>query len=532
MPWRPHRSAPTITAMKPLLALLSTLVLLPGASALPAALAAAPAPAARAAAPQAELPVTYRGDGMTATLKSVDPRTGEISGTITLEGGRPMPFTILVGSDGRGKGKVTAPDKVRTLRTRDVDDRTVRVTYRARRYTVVLADGPAPKERAGEESGRRESAIERPTVAPTGSVVLTKHTFKDRGTRNMESHTVLVPKGWEVEGGAFWAPKQYYAMLPSQDIRVTSPEGVSVRIEPKMTAKAFQPPPELAAATPPTGASAKGFPVVPLPADVRGWKSWLQSQVLPAELPKAKGIQVRDAAVVPELTWELKRRHAPYKQMLESRNGMGSSRITADSAVLSFECTYQLDGVSYEEVRVVAFTYMHDDGPYTGRATMWNVESSVSYRAPKGQLQDNIALLKTIADSVRMPPQWARMRADLFARLMKMSREAALRDLKASRKRSEIIAQSSQDLSDIIHAGYQKREAIRSSSQAKLIHAIQGTEEYKTPGSDTVVHLPHGYDHVYSNGRDEYLLTNDSLFQPNVDSSTNGAEWTRMKVTR
>ncbi|MEM9381316.1 MAG: hypothetical protein AAGB93_15290 [Planctomycetota bacterium] len=523
--------------MKPLLAVLPALLLL-GAPSLAAAPAAAPAPATRVAAPQADLPVTYRGDGMTATLESVDPRSGEISGTITIEGGKPMPFTILVGQDGRGKGEVTAPDRVRTLRTRDIDERTVRVSYRARRYTVVLDEGPAPEERTGggergEDAPRRAGgAVERPAAAPTGSVVLTKETLRDPGVRNMESHTVLVPKGWKVEGGGFWAPKQYYAMLPSQDIRVTSPEGVSVRIEPRMTAKAFQPPPELAAATPPTGASDKGFPVVPLPADVGAWKRWMQAQVLPAELPKAKGIRVRDAAMVPELTWELRRRHAPVKQVLERRNGMGSSRVTADAAVLSFECTYDLDGKSYEEVRVVALTYMHDDGPYTGRSTMWNVESAVSYRAPKGELQGNIALLKTIADSVRMTPQWARMRADHFARLMKVSREAALRDLADSRRRSEIISQSGQDLSDIIHAGYQKRQQIRSSSQAKLIHAIQGTEEYSTPGSDTVVHLPYGYDHVYSNGRDEYLLTNDALFQPNVDPSTNGVEWTRMKASR
>ncbi|MEM9802762.1 MAG: hypothetical protein AAGA20_20720 [Planctomycetota bacterium] len=515
--------------MKSLPALLTAFFLLPGV-----VLACSPEPAPPAVAPQEARPVTYRGDGMTATIESVDQRTGELSGKITIDDGRPMPFTVLVDSDGRGTGQVTGPDRVRRLRTRDVDERTVRVTYRARRYTVVLVDGPAPSpsEGGGDEPRRSNSAVERPTVAPTGSVVLTKHTFKDSGTRGMESHTVLVPKGWDVEGGAFWAPKQYFALMPSQDIRVTSPEGVSVRVEPKMVAKAFQPPPELAAATPPTGASDKGFPVVPLPADVDAWKRWMESQVLPAELPKARGLRVRDAAMVPELTWELRRRYAPYKQALEQRNGMGTSRITADSAVLSFECTYELDGVDLEEVRVIAFTYMHDDGPYTGRSTMWNVESAVSYRAPKGTLQENIALLKTIADSVRMTPQWARMRADLQAKHLKVSREVALRDMEASRKRSEIVSQSGQDLSDIIQAGYQKREAIRSSSQAKLIHAIQGTEEYTTPGSNTVVHLPYGYDHVYSNGRDEYLLTNDALFQPNVDSATNGSDWTRMKVTR
>ncbi len=44
--------------------------------------------------------------------------------------------------------------------------------------------------------------------------------------------------------------------------------------------------------------------------------------------------------------------------------------------------------------------------------------------------------------------------------------------------------------------------------------------------------MPFGYDHVYSNGRGEYLLTNDALFEPNVDRSTNAADWTRMEGNR
>lgn len=124
------------------------------------------------------------------------------------------------------------------------------------------------------------------------------------------------------------------------------------------------------------------------------------------------------------------------------------------------------------------------------------------------------------------------MRVDLQVKLMKIAQKAVVENLEAARRRSEIIAQSGRDLSEIISNGYRERNAIQNSTHDKVIHAIRGTEEFVTPGSDTAVHLPFGYDHVCSNGHGEYLLTNDALFQPNVDASTNAYEWQSMKVVR
>ncbi len=61
--------------------------------------------------------------------------------------------------------------------------------------------------------------------------------------------------------------------------------------------------------------------------------------------------------------------------------------------------------------------------------------------------------------------------------------------MEAARKRSEIIARSGRELNEIISSGYRERDAIRSASHDKVIHAIRGTEEYTTSGSDMAVHL-------------------------------------------
>ena len=38
-------------------------------------------------------------------------------------------------------------------------------------------------------------------------VLLTTVTLRDPGNRNMASHTVLVPKGWQTRGGVTWTPE-------------------------------------------------------------------------------------------------------------------------------------------------------------------------------------------------------------------------------------------------------------------------------------------------------------------------------------
>ena len=54
---------------------------------------------------------------------------------------------------------------------------------------------------------------------------------------------------------------------------------------------------------------------------------------------------------------------------------------------------------------------------------------------------------------------------------------------------------------------------------------IRGTEDYAAPGSNEYVQLPNNYDHVYTNGNGEYLLTNDSLYNPNTDAAINNRTW-------
>lgn len=526
------RHMPTFPALA---ALISPLLLPPamGAAAPVAPVIRAPAACLATRMPQ-ELPLVYIGDGLTVTVLALDANTGDLEGTIALEGKDALPFKLQLNVDSAGlevgKGEVREGTKTRRIRSKEVGDDSVRITYRAKRYVVTLRSG----EEEVEDNAQPEAAIgpaerSRPKLS---TVRLRQHTFKDKGMSGMESHTILVPDGWKAEGGAFWAPRQWVNVMPSQDIRVTGPDGTLVSIEPSFMAKDFTPPPGLGMQKPPTGSVDGGFPVVPWPTGIAQWKRWLGQDVIKAAFPKATGIQVKDAMMMPELTESMRRAYAPLKRMLESKNGLGGVRTTADCQVLGFYSTYTIDGTPLEELRLVSLTSTVNEGSYIGSTVMWSIDRAFTYRAPEGTLEENMGLLKAIADSVRMTDKWFSMRADLQARLLKISRQIALDNMNAARKRSEILAQSSQDLNRISSDGYRNRQAIRDGVHKRVIHSIRVTEVYSVPGANQSVHLPSSYDNVYTNGQGEFLLTNDTLFQPGVDLEYDGSSWTKMSVAR
>lgn len=480
------------------------------------------------AATAQELPLRFEGDGATLVVNQLDEAAGKVVGTLQVPGGNALPFTLLLTerSDGLqvGKGKVQTGTIARRISTRENEDGSVRVTYRAKRYVVSLT-----------ASGAQDSvdpASKPSAAAPSthGTIRLKRHTFNDKGWGGRPSHTMLVPDGWQVKGGAFWAPPAYFQVMPSQEIEVTSPEGHSLRIEPAVTAKDITPPGQYGMARPKEGMSDQGYPIFYMPLSLPEWKTWMQDKILPATYENASKIRVREVQVVPELTAIMVKQYEPFRRMILGNSAMDASmgqRTTMDFWVLGFSSTYEIDGKSYEEMRLMAVYAMTMDSQMLGRSILWSQDRSFSFRAPVGELEQTMPLFSTLANSLQMTQPWMNMKADLFAKIMKSNREVALSNMRASQKRSAILSKAYSDAADISREGYRSRNASQDAGQASFLRTINEVDLYSTPGSDTKVELPSGYSHVYSNGNDEYLLTNDALLDPNVDLGA--GSWTTMQ---
>lgn len=368
--------------------------------------------------------------------------------------------------------------------------------------------------------------------AADNTIVLQQHVFNDPGSANMPSHVVLAPKGWNAEGGAWWANPQAFNILPSQDIKVTAPDGTRVAVGPGLVFCDYMPSPQsmqYGAQRPAEGQLDNGLPVLYMPQSLDEWCQWL-TRVL-EQNPERAGttdFQVR-VTIIPELTTYLQRQMAPFAQQQQQQNmqnqQMGlNMEAFMDAAALGFECHYTRDGKQWDELIVLGIVYIGSNMD-SGTSLRWVIEPNVSYRAPAGQLEGAMPLLMTIANSVQQTPQWSKMKNDHIAA---MNRIAA----KGVADRSRIIAESNREINRIITEGYNERQAIQDKTHEKFINAIREVEVYQGTGVEagTEIQLPSGYDHVYSNGNGEYILTNDHLYNPNTDPNVNNLNWDTMNT--
>ena len=134
--------------------------------------------------------------------------------------------------------------------------------------------GQGPQEGLDQQPGNQVGAGDQPQPV-VGQIILQRKILRDPGVKNMESHTILVPKGWQVTGQAFWASPNFFKVLPSQHIRVAAPHGPEVILAPHVAAFDFWPSAQsmqLGMQRPKEGASNNGYPVIHMPADDAGWR--------------------------------------------------------------------------------------------------------------------------------------------------------------------------------------------------------------------------------------------------------------------
>lgn len=135
----------------------------------------------------------------------------------------------------------------------------------------------------------------------------------------------------------------------------------------------------------------------------------------------------------------------------------------------------------------------------------------LSFRTPQGQLDANQKLFATIMGSYRINYQYT---AAIRKVKDSINRIAMQGMIDRHRIRMEANRQAQQTRMDTWK--YQNESNDR--SHEKWIQAIRGTESYSDPQSPgTTWELNAGYDKVWKTGSDTFILTNDQLFDPNVE---------------
>jgi hypothetical protein len=332
-----------------------------------------------------------------------------------------------------------------------------------------------PTAKALAKTGARKAQSARPK-AP-GVLRLKQHAFPDVTMGMPVAYTVLLPAKWSAQGKIEWQPVGEVP-FPQQIIEISSPQKGRISFEPMMTFSYMEGP----------DIPSQG---VPPPTD---FPQWLV-QALAQTNPKISNVKLvkssRDAKA-----------EALLKKMDTSTGGVGGMQQEIHIIVLDY------DEENITRRGEVNATYVRYAPNYSANlnSQMWSISPGTSISAPANQFAAHRTALLNVANTLRPTPQWHIQSQAVIA---EMSRRRTANNWEIIKARGRQISQ----LSDADYAKYKKDMSGSDEAQRKRINGIYETDDFKDTNGN-IVNLPMHYNHVFSDGKGNYVLSNNSQDKP------------------
>ena len=315
-----------------------------------------------------------------------------------------------------------------------------------------------------------------------------------------EAMSLLIPATWEGEGSVFWR------------LHPTMPAGALIRIYNPGGPDAFEAWPAqpyswggmLAMTGFPEGSNYLGNEVRPPPANAF---EYIERYVLP-QVRAGVAFRMVARAEMPELAAALRAQSAAGGNYLPTEITAGRVRVE-----------YELDGQPIEEDFYCALTKIFLPG---GNMVIWNADQLGAMRAAQGQLDDQARILQTMVSSIRLNPQWL----NRYQQLVEALTAYQNRQIANAGVLSRIISQTHAEITESRQQAYEQRQATMDRISDSYSQYIRGVDEYRNPDTGTRVELPSGYSHAWRGLNDEYIVTDNPNFNPNVELNGN---WTALE---
>ena len=356
--------------------------------------------------------------------------------------------------------------------------------------------------------------------------IFRKHQVTDPNHNGMVANTVLVPENWKVEGGITPGSNQLWYNPFFHDVKYIAPDGRQLHFFPSLSfeftaqamhqgAQLFQP--------------INGNLYYPLP-ETPG--KWIMELVRKNPDPDVTNVRLVSEEPEPTLTRQLQQQSAMMYQSAQqlqqtgAQLGMGAAFDTQATVV---KLRYVENGVELEESILMAWQYFvnYSQGQMTGGK--WAVPLMISLRGPAGTDYMNDPELLTVAQSLRINPQWQAEMNRYWQQLARIHAKGAADRNRQWQAHNAKMQQYREDTNAIIAGGYAKRSAMREAGFEKQIDGIREVSPYNIGGE--TVKIPDYYDNVHTDGNGRYILSNDFHYNPNRDLNLPG-NWTKVQPQR
>jgi hypothetical protein len=394
------------------------------------------------------------------------------------------------------------------------------------RQTATPADPtspkPGPSERksasANKSTPDRQAQAARTRTFTEGKdyTIWQRVRIKDQNgfSQPVEAYSILLPKGWRIEGQVNWVINTACAAEAVQNrVTATSPDGAfRLEVFPQRNWQWYDDPMLLQNAQ---AAAQFGNPGCPLarPYDAG---EYLEQVFVPGDLRGAQLVSHQpNEQMVNIMRQEAQRANTLYQSSgvnLESRPSAQIGRVKwPDSRIGIVLCAV--------EQTVATMPNLLNGGNYASYQCRATVKTMLS--APAGREQEAEQILGTIVASVRINPEWQTAVQRVFNNIAQV-------ELRETAKRAAIWRQTQSEISAIQRRTWEDSQASRDRISEGWSQALRGVETWKEPGGGTI-ELSGGYNEAWSKGDGTYILSNDPLFNPSVVFQE---DWTRLEKGR
>jgi hypothetical protein len=324
---------------------------------------------------------------------------------------------------------------------------------------------------------------------------------QDPMVNNIEAFHMLIPSDWTSQGGIVWRTDNVIPATASMTI--ASPDGsvvLSLLPGQNFTWK------EGGYGLFNVGDNYLGNIVMPPIQDAAEFTSRI---LIPQFRRDATGLRIVHQEDLPSIAQAI----SPMIQEPGAQKTVRASKIRLQ---------YDSGGQPIDEDMYVVLVYTTI--PSMPGLSFWSTERLYAFRAPRGQLDQYAPVLQAMISSVRMNPQWL----NTFLQVQSQWIQNQMQSIRNAGALSRYISQAHAGISEMNMQAYEDRQASMDRINKNFSQYIRGVDEYNNPFEGRPVELPSGYNQAWVNSAGEYILTDQTDYNPNIGSTV---EWKPLEKT-
>jgi hypothetical protein len=321
--------------------------------------------------------------------------------------------------------------------------------------------------------------------------------YTDSEGTGLEVFSMLAPTGWEFQGGCQWLLDNP-GMPATVAFQMWNPQGAEMfEVLPNMNFTWSNNP--LSGMMFPVGSRYFGAEVRQ-PAGIQGA---LQNLVIPRFRSRVENLEILNEELLPDL---------PKLVRSEALVSGGS----AEGGKIRIRYTGQ--GIQYdEEIYAVVEVFRTPITTMfsTTEIITWFVDYVFSFRAAAEQLDNTADIFSVMIGSFHLNPHW-------YAAFKSIAQQLAQQQIQRIHHIGQIgqmMAQTGSDIRESNLNDWYARQDVYDRLATDWSRTLRSVDGFYDPHREEVVELPSGYGHAWANNMGEYILTEDSNFNPNIHSN-------------